>query len=386
MTAFEHAEYKSHLLMVAGAKGAVGSTLAVAVAILRHHPESILPWLTTGNLFSHLNFLHNTHMVGWDKQDYSLLDAIVTHQVLPEHLWKPLGTELQRFHILDAPSPILNLEQQVIRLSSDITSFKTLYPESLPVFINLLPATLQMDLSRYRNFQQLYGAKDSMVPSIFPDLAYVLAAIISGVPVVNFTPNTVEIPAVISESVNHRIPIAGRDGKTGQTYLKMVLASALKARNLYIDGWYSLNLLGNKDGENLMDPGKAASKVAHKTELLDDILGYAVGEKYQTTTHKVRIDYYPPRGDAKEAWDVIDFQGLFGLPMSLRLNLQARDSVLAAPMVLDLSRWMAALQFAKRYGPIPELAFYFKKPIGETPPINFQEQIAALKMLEKNCC
>lgn len=165
----------------------------------------------------------------------------------------------------------------------------------------------------------------------------------------------------------------------------MVLASALKARCLHVDGWYSLNILGNADGKNLMDPERAAGKVANKTQLLDDILGYPVGKKYGEPCHKVHIDYYPPRGDAKEAWDVIDFQGMFGLPMSIRLNLQGRDSILAAPLILDLSRWMAVLKWVGRSGLIPELGFYFKKPLGKNPPVNFQDQVHGLRELEKEC-
>jgi myo-inositol-1-phosphate synthase len=165
----------------------------------------------------------------------------------------------------------------------------------------------------------------------------------------------------------------------------VVLASALKARNLLVDGWYSLNILGNADGANLMDPARAAGKLHNKTSLLDDILEYEVGQNYGTPTHKVHIDYYPPRGDAKEAWDAIDFKGLFGLPMSIRLNLLGRDSILAAPLVLDLARWVAALHLAGRSGPIPELGFYFKKPVGDDPPLTFQDQVTSLAKLEREC-
>ena len=101
--------------------------------------------------------------------------------------------------------------------------------------------------------------------------------------------------------------------------------------------------------------------------------------------HKVTIDYYPPRGDCKEAWDVIDFTGLFGMPMSLRLNLQARDSILAAPMIIDLAWWMVAVHMAKRPGLVPELGFYFKKPTGPHPPVTFQDQVLALQSLENDC-
>jgi myo-inositol-1-phosphate synthase len=134
-----------------------------------------------------------------------------------------------------------------------------------------------------------------------------------------------------------------------------------------------------------MDPERAAGKLANKTQLLDDILGYPVGEKYGTPSHKVHIDYYPPRGDAKEAWDVIDLIGLFDLPMSIRINLQGRDSILAAPLVLDLARWMAALSTTDRKGLIPELGFYFKKPMGDCPPVTFQEQLNCLQSLENEC-
>jgi myo-inositol-1-phosphate synthase len=134
-----------------------------------------------------------------------------------------------------------------------------------------------------------------------------------------------------------------------------------------------------------MDPARAAGKLSNKTSLLNDILGYDVGQQYGAPAHKVHIDYYPPRGDAKEAWDAIDFKGLFGLPMSIRLNLLGRDSILAAPLVLDLARWVAVLQMAGRSGPIPELGFYFKKTVGESAPLTFQDQMTSLARLQQEC-
>jgi myo-inositol-1-phosphate synthase len=131
-----------------------------------------------------------------------------------------------------------------------------------------------------------------------------------------------------------------------------------------------------------MNPDHACGKLNNKTHLLDDILGYPVGERYGQSAHKVHIDYYPPRGDAKEAWDVIDITGIFGMPMSLRLNLQGRDSILAAPMVLDLARWAAALHTAGITGPVTELGFFFKKPVGDDVPLTFEDQLAALDRLE----
>jgi myo-inositol-1-phosphate synthase len=248
------------------------------------------------------------------------------------------------------------------------------------VLLNLLPAACDLeDPAGYADVDALMGERGT---GCLPDLAYAIAAVEAGLPLVNFTPNTVELPAICRRAEAQGVPLAGRDGKTGQTYFKVVLASALSARGLYIDGWYSLNILGNADGLNLMDPDRACGKLNNKTRLLDDILGYSVGEHYGRPAHKVRIDYYPPRGDAKEAWDVVDIKGIFGMPMSLRLNLQGRDSILAAPMALDLARWAAALQCAGFAGPVPDLGFYFKKPVGENAPLTFQDQIAALMRLE----
>lgn len=370
------------LLLVAGAKGAVASTLAVALAAMRRDPASVLPSLTTGHMFAGLGPLPATWLAGWDTSAESYTAAIKRHGVLPDTIWQPHAEDLDQTPVIKAPDTAADFREQVDQLSRDINEFKSQHQGARAVFIDLLPAAAHQDLNGCQDLSQLFAEADV---SILPDLSYTLAAIRSGVPVVNFTPNPVEIPAVLEEAAKIGLPVAGRDGKTGQTYLKVVLASALKARNLLVDGWYSLNILGNADGANLMDPARAAGKLRNKTSLLDDILEYEVGQQYGAPTHKVHIDYYPPRGDAKEAWDVIDFKGLFGLPMSIRLNLLGRDSILAAPLVLDLARWTAALQMAGRSGPIPELGFYFKKPVGDSPPLTFQEQVTSLAKLEREC-
>jgi myo-inositol-1-phosphate synthase len=372
----------SLLLLVAGAKGAVASTLAVALAVMRRNPASVLPSLTTGHMFAGLGPLPSTWLAGWDTSAESYTAAIKRHGVLPDTIWQPHAENLDQTPVIKAPDTATDFKKQVDQLSRDINEFKSRHPGARAIFIDLLPAAVHQDLNGCQNLSQLFAEADV---SLLPDLAYTLAAIKSGVPVVNFTPNPVEIPVVLDEAVKIGLPIVGRDGKTGQTYLKVVLASALKARNLLVDGWYSLNILGNADGANLMDPDRAAGKLRNKTSLLDEILGYEVGKHYGAPSHKVHIDYYPPRGDAKEAWDAIDFKGLFGMPMSIRLNLLGRDSILAAPLVLDLARWAAALQMAGRSGPIPELGFYFKKSVGDSPPLTFQDQVASLAKLEREC-
>ncbi len=382
MSTSESSKVQSLLLLLAGAKGAVGSTLTAAVTAMRSHPEAVLPSLTTGEMFPYLGPTQAVHVAGWDITDTSLRQTLEAQGVLSENIWKPHADELDQVQVRMAPSTRLGLQRQVEKLKLDIEEFRDKYPRARAVFINLLPACVQGNLAHCRSLSQLYSEAD---PEDFPDLSYTIAAILAGVPVVNFTPNEVEIPVIVQEAVEQSVAISGRDGKTGQTYFKVVLASALKARNLLVDGWYSLNILGNADGKNLMDPERAAGKLANKTEILDEILGYKVGERYGIPTHKVQIDYYPPRGDAKEAWDVIDFLGPFALPMSIRLNLLGRDSVLAAPLILDLARWMVALQMASRSGPIPELGFFFKQPVGNNPPVTFQGQVAKLRKLEHEC-
>jgi myo-inositol-1-phosphate synthase len=375
-------ESRSLLVMIAGAKGAVGSTVAAAVAAMRKNPDAVLPSLITRDSFVYLGPPGRIYAAGWDANPAKLVDCVKHHGVLTEKLWKPLQKVLDETSVFASPPENLDMKGQVAHLMKDIQDLKQQHPRSMPVLINLLPACTRCNLDDVKDLDDLYSEAN---PANFPDLAYAVAAVLSNMPVVNFSPNRLELPVIVQKAIENRVPLSGRDGKTGQTYFKVVLASALKARGLYVDGWYSLNILGNADGKNLMDPDRAAGKVANKTELLDEILGYRVGEHYKESTHKVRIDYYPPRGDAKEAWDVVDFQGLFGLPMSLRLNIQGRDSILAAPMVLDLARWMAALKLSGRSGYVPELGFYFKKPIGENPPISFQEQINRLQTLEKEC-
>ena len=370
------------LLMIAGIEGAVASTLTVAMAALGQGQSVIAASLTTADRFSQLGPRAEARVVGWDRQQAGIPAALARHGVLAAEIWSPYQSALAQVPIQRAPDTTQRLQAQVEKLSRDMAHFRELFPDHAPVLINLLPAAVNCDLDHCVDYESILAAGDG---EALPDLAYVMAAVESGVAVVNFTPNRVEFPALLERACQQQVPVCGRDGKTGQTYLKVVLSSALKARALEVDGWYSTNILGNADGRNLQDPQRSAGKIENKTDLLDGILGYRVGQNYGEPAHTVRIDYYPPRGDAKEAWDVIDFKGLFGLPMSLRLNWQGRDSILAAPMVLDLARWAAALQLAGRSGAIAEMGFFFKKPMGQDPPLTFEAQLAALVRLERQC-
>ena len=202
-------------------------------------------------------------------------------------------------------------------------------------------------------------------PAIAPSMLYAWAAITSGVPFANGAPNlTVDIPALQELARGHNVPICGKDFKTGQTLLKTVLAPGFKARMLGLHGWFSTNILGNRDGEVLDDPDSFKTKEESKLGVLEYILQPQLyPQLYGKLSHKVRINYYPPRGDNKEGWDNIDIFGWLGYPMQIKVDFLCRDSILAAPIVLDL---VLFLDLAKRAGlaGIQEwLSFYFKSPM-----------------------
>jgi len=215
-------------------------------------------------------------------------------------------------------------------------------------------------------------AKDD--PAISAGMLYAYAALAAKVPYVNFTPSTtVDIPALMEFADVQGVVIAGKDGKTGQTLYKTVLAPMFQLRNLRVSGWYSTNLLGNDDGYVLSDPAHLQQKVASKLEALAPILGY------DDVDHQVDIHYYAPRGDAKEAWDVIDFVGWLGAKMSMRVNWLGQDSILAAPLVVDLARLVWFAQQRGERGPATQLSAFFKTPLN-TREHNFFEQTRNLMM------
>jgi myo-inositol-1-phosphate synthase len=208
------------------------------------------------------------------------------------------------------------------------------------------------------------GLKESS-PDIAPSMIYAYAAIASGVPYANGAPNlTVDIPALTEMARSKGVPIAGKDFKTGQTLMKTIIAPGLKARMLGLQGWFSTNILGNRDGEVLDDPGSFRSKEVSKASVLDAILQPELyPELYRDYFHKVRIEYYPPRGDAKEGWDNIDIVGWLGQPMQIKIDFLCRDSILAAPVVLDLLLFLDLAARAGLSGIQEWLSFYFKSPM-----------------------
>ena len=201
-------------------------------------------------------------------------------------------------------------------------------------------------------------------PAIAPSQLYACAAIMEGVPYANGAPNLSADCAALERLAEERgVAIAGKDFKTGQTLIKTVLAPAFKARMLGVRGWFSTNILGNRDGEVLDDPDSFRTKEATKSGVLDTILQRDLyPDLYGDLYHKVRINYYPPRGDAKEGWDNVDITGWLGYPMQLKVDFLCRDSILAAPIVLDLALFLDLAQRAGMRGVQEWLSFYFKEP------------------------
>jgi myo-inositol-1-phosphate synthase len=221
--------------------------------------------------------------------------------------------------------------------------------------------------------------------NIAPSMIYAYASLKEGVPFANGAPNlTVDLPVMHELSRENNAPICGKDFKTGQTLMKTILAPGFKSRLLGLNGWFSTNILGNRDGEVLEDPGSFKTKEESKLSVLEHILQPDLyPDLYGNFTHKVRINYYPPRGDNKEGWDNIDIFGWLGYPMQIKVDFLCRDSILAAPIVLDLVLFMDLAQRSEKLkglGIQEWLSFYFKSPM--TPPGLYPEHDLFIQLMK----
>ncbi len=256
-----------------------------------------------------------------------------------------------------------DLAEQVV---ADIRKFKAdnnldrmvmVWCGSTEVYMTESPAHATID-----SFERALEANDPSIPS---SMVYAYAAIREGIPYTNAAPNlSGDIPALVALAAKTKTPLAGKDLKTGQTLIKTIIAPGLKARLLGVAGWYSTNILGNRDGEVLDDPESFKTKEESKKSVLDYILQPKLyPDLYGDICHLVRINYYPPRGDNKEGWDNIDLFGWLGYPMQLKINFLCRDSILAAPVVLDVALFMDLAKRAGMSGVQEWLSFYFKSPV-----------------------
>jgi myo-inositol-1-phosphate synthase len=231
-----------------------------------------------------------------------------------------------------------------------------LWCASTEVYIE--PSAVHGDLA---SFEKGLAEND---PAIAPSMIYAWAALKEGVPFANGAPNlTVDTPALLQLAKEQGVPVMGKDFKTGQTLMKTTIAPMLKARMLGLEGWFSTNILGNRDGEVLDDPGSFKTKEVSKLSVLEHILQPKLyPELYGHFDHKVTIHYYPPRGDNKEGWDAIDIKGWLGYPMQIKVNFQCRDSILAAPVALDIALFIDLAARAGMKGIQEWMSFFFKSP------------------------
>ena len=376
--------------------GAVATTLIAGVELIKKglaEPVGSLTQLGTIRLgkrtedrvpkikdFVPLTGLEDLLFGGWDAFPDDAYDAAVLAGVLEKEHLNVVREELKEVR----PFPAVFDPRYVARLSAthtkdygslreaadkvrdDIRAFKEEHSLERAVMVSCAsteayaqPREAHFSLERFED------ALDRSDPAISPAMVYAYAAIQEGVPYANGSPSlAVDIPALTQLADERGVPVAGKDFKTGQTLMKTIIAPGLKARMLGLEGWYSTNILGNRDGEVLDDAGSLKSKEVSKLSVLDRILQPDVyPELYGQITHLVKINYYPPRGDAKEGWDNIDLFGWLGYPMQIKINFLCRDSILAAPIVLDLALFLDLAQRASMGGIQEWLSFYFKSPM-----------------------
>jgi len=334
---------------------------------------------------------------GWDLFDDNCYDAAKTAGVLEASLLESIRPELEAIK----PMPAVFDRQYVKRLDgpnvkkgknkkdladqviADIRAFKAsngldrlvmVWCGSTEVFMQESAAHQSLAA-----FEAALEASDSAIPS---SMVYAYAALKEGIPFANGAPNlTCDVPAMVELAAQTKSPITGKDLKTGQTLIKTIIAPGLKARLLGVEGWYSTNILGNRDGEVLDDPESFKSKEVSKLGSLEHIFQpHLYPDLYGKMHHVVRINYYPPRGDNKEGWDNIDIFGWMGYPMQIKIDFLCRDSILAAPIVLDLALFMDLAQRCGMSGIQEWLSFYWKSP--QTAPGLYPEHDLFIQLMK----
>jgi len=387
---------KGRLGILMPGMGAVSTTFMAGVELVRRgkaKPIGSLTQLGTIRLgkrtegrsplikeFVALEKLSNLAFGGWDAFPDNSYEAATKAGVLDAHhleLVKPFLSKIRPMRAAFDREYVKNLNGKHIKKG------KTKYDLALQIKEDIAEFKKKSRCSRlvtawcgsteiYLTVDEVHSTPEKFVeamkanhPAIAPSMLYAWASVTSGVPFANGAPNlTVDIPAIQQLALEHNVAIAGKDFKTGQTLMKTILAPGFKARMLGMDGWFSTNILGNRDGEVLDDPSSFKTKEESKLGVLEYILQpHLYPMLYGKIHHKVRINYYPPRGDNKEGWDNIDIFGWLGYPMQIKVDFLCRDSILAAPIVLDLVLLLDLAQRAGMRGIQEWLSFYFKSPM-----------------------
>lgn len=373
-------------IAIIGLGGAVATTAVAGIELIRKGIRSPtgLPLAEFKDL--DLADYGNIYFRGWDLYTDNLLEAARGHRVLngeqlegvADYLkditpWPAISNRNYCEGVFCDKDSTESHRELISTIQNQLDDFARQINGRV-VVINLASTEHALDVSdeMYQETATFERALDKNDTGISPAMLYTYACIDRGVPYANFTPSmAADVPALTKFAVARKVAIGGKDGKTGQTYLKTVLAPALRARALHVDGWFSTNILGNRDGEALREPKSLQSKLNTKEDVLTDCLGYPV------ESHLVMINYYKPRGDDKEAWDNIDVSGFLGHQMQIKVNFLCKDSILAAPLVIEIARCLDLARRKGQGGVLEALGVFFKAPMtgdGRSPNHNFAEQ------------
>jgi myo-inositol-1-phosphate synthase len=378
----------------AGLSEPIGSLTQMGTIRLGKRTDNRVPRI---NEFVPLADLNDLVFGAWDIFPETAYEAAMHAGVLEKELLAQLKAPLQKIKPMSAVfdqhyvkrlsgtnvkegADKLELAEQLIeeiaawKKQNRCTRLVMIWAASTEIFLKPHPV--------HRTLKSFEQAMRDNHKAIAPSMIYAYAALRSNIPFANGAPNlTIDIPALTELAEQNNVPVCGKDFKTGQTLMKTILAPGLKSRMLGLHGWYSTNILGNRDGEVLDDPESFKTKEESKLSVLEYILQPEVYPAlYKDFSHVVRINYYPPRGDNKEGWDNIDIFGWLGYPMQIKIDFLCRDSILAAPIVLDLALFMDLAQRAGMRGVQEWLSFYFKSPM--TAPTLYPEHDVFIQLMK----
>ncbi len=344
-------------IAVIGLGGAVGTTMVAGIELIKKGSIGREGLPLADLRIEGLAEYEEIIFAGWDLFGENLAKAAEIHDVLTYKQFiatEPELAKIKPWPAIEDPKFLSNIDgenrlstkshrETIDQIRSHLKEFSATCDSV--VVINLASTEKLADEGNeiFNSLADLENAIDENSADISPAVLYAYAAIAEKIPFGNFTPSvSVDVPALIEFSQKQNVPVAGKDGKTGQTFIKTVLAPALRSRALKVDGWYSTNILGNRDGLALSNEDSLASKVKTKSSVLRDILGYEVED------HIVDIRYYRPRKDNKEAWDNIDITGFLGQSMQIKVNFLCKDSILAAPLAIEIAAVFGSRKTARR--------------------------------------
>ena len=372
---------------VVGVGGAVATTAIAGIEMIKAGSNDLAGLPLADRSADGLVAYRDLAFGGWDLTEESLGACALRHGVIGDKELSDGASALNRMHAwpaagstgycanIDGGNKLTGGHRAAVQqIQDDLARFRSEQQLDRVVVVNLasterLPDAGAACMGSVDAFERGLDADDA---AISPAMLYAYAAIDGGTPYANFTPSVAaDAVPLAALAARNGVPVAGKDGKTGQTLLKTVIAPALRARALHVDGWFSTNILGNSDGKALDDAHSLASKLGTKKSVLDQILGYPVED------HIVMIHYYRPRGDDKEAWDNIDVTGFLGQRMQLKLNFLCKDSVLAAPLVIEIARLLDLARQRGDGGVQEQMGLFFKAPQtadGREPEHAFHEQ------------